>query len=457
MTDSPHLDDSTLINFVDGLIDAPDEVARIRRHLQDCLECHETAQEYRELQSVIREGRVPALTGDPSDEPDAAGLADVLAYAEELRQEEARAAVIVPPILAEDPTHWGSLVAGSTDYRRPMVVRNLLTAAQGELERQPARALAIATLASDIADHITPGAFRADIVLYCRGSAWKERANALRYLGRYPEALQALDRAEEWFAQTVNPELDLAVLDYIRAWVVAQLDRTDEALRLARRCATTFMRYGDLERENHAGLLEAAILFDRREFTKSRDAFLALRGAIQAQGHLPTLARLYSNLGNVLAELGDLDASGKYLHQAMKLFEELGLTTERVRVRWILGRIMVQAGRSNEALVMLDQVAAEFDALEMVDEAGCAQLLRAETLLALGQPATVPALCRALIDRFARIGAHHSALAALAFLREASERGPVTPQVVRHVRVFLEALRTHPDRVFVPPPTDPAA
>ena len=153
--------------------------------------------------------------------------------------------------------------------------------------------------------------------------------------------------------------------------------------------------------------------------------------------------------------MGDLDAAGSCHLQAVKLFEELGLETEKARLRFGLGRMLVAGGKFRDGIAMLRAARSEFEKLEMTGEAGVVALQMVEALLASGVPGEVPAICRSLVEAFTAAGMPSNALTALAYLREAAVQERATPAVVAHVRAFIERLPSEPEALFAPPPERP--
>jgi hypothetical protein len=98
----------------------------------------------------------------------------------------------------------------------------------------------------------------------------------------------------------------------------------------------------------------------------------------------------------------------------------------------------------------LDVARHELKSLGMVSEHGLATLEWAEARLALEQPEGVAPACRAIVMRFESEGMMKNARLALAYVHHALAQGTATPALVRHVRLYLEALPSLPNEGFVP-------
>jgi len=100
---------------------------------------------------------------------------------------------------------------------------------------------------------------------------------------------------------------------------------------------------------------------------------------------------------------------------------------------------------------MLRQTQRDFESLQMRTDSALVSLEVVEVLLANQQIEEVPNLCRQLIENFTSAGLTANATAALAYLREAITTGSATPQIVRHVRNYLEQQPLQLEPVFAPP------
>jgi hypothetical protein len=90
-------------------------------------------------------------------------------------------------------------------------------AANAACERDPLHALNLADTALQIAKSLNETEHYLGIKIHqLSGLACKERANALRYLGRFPAELDALDQAKRAYERAGANPWDLALLLYTR-------------------------------------------------------------------------------------------------------------------------------------------------------------------------------------------------------------------------------------------------
>ncbi len=452
----PHYVFDDFLHYLDHDLDAPTARA-LEAHLATCQACQAL---YSQARTIIGTLSDPTMW-PPEPEPDIwpapsaraeQSLEDVLRFRERLDVEESAGAAALRPLLTRPPEEWPSIVASTPALHSGGAISPFLAEARVLLNAAPGRALALLDQARVVAAALRDDAYPARTTFMYRGYVARDRATTLTVLGRFPEAFEALSQAEAAMRQAAVPWHELAILDHVRANVLTAAGRPAEALGPIRRAIHTLGEFGDLIGATKAQVLEAVVLYDLGDLVRARDAFEACLAPLKDLGDLNTLARTYSNLGFCHLDLGDPDRAGAAYLQAMALYTELGLLTERVKIRWGLGRMLLQTGRSAEGLPVLRQALMEFDGFGMTAEAGLVTLEIVEALLALGQPAEAPALCQAVLDRFLAAGMTANALAALAYLKEAVAAGRATPTLARQVHLFLEALPTHPDQAFLPPP-----
>lgn len=442
---SRHYDENALYDYLDDPRSFR-ERAELEAHIAACDDCRALLAELRsfdealsstalwDFADAVRRHRQP---------PDA-----IRSIADHLAIEDNDADQFLTPILSSPAAFRRANVAAMAEMRTAGVVRKLCTVSRELRERQPMHALALADAAVTIAEQL--GAIYPRVVIEeLRGSAWLERANVLRYLGRHPEAIDALDIAEQAYEETPVAAYSIAIVHYVRAAVFVELERFDEARRLARHSARVFRQFGEHERLVHARMIEGCVAFHQNQYAAALALFRPLVQPAKDLGDATTLARLYLNIASCHLELGAYDEAHQHLTQALSLYEALGLETEKIRTRWSLGTLLVKTGRATEGIHRLHDARLEFERLGATTDAALVSLDIVETLLAIGRPREAVELCAGLVESFTSGGMTGNALTALAFLREAVDAGSATPLLVAHVRSYLQ--QRVEDRPFLPP------
>jgi tetratricopeptide (TPR) repeat protein len=230
-----------------------------------------------------------------------------------------------------------------------------------------------------------------------------------------------------------------------------ELDRYDDARRLARKSARVFRQFGESERFLHAKIVEACVLFHEERIAQSRELFLSLIPGAKELGQAETLARLFANIANCDVRLGDFDSAEGYFARALSLYEAVGLETGKIRTRWNIGSLRIAAGDVEEGLLRLREARREFDRIGAHTDAALVTLEIVEALLSTGDTREAADLCSGLAESFAAVGMTGNALTALAFLRQTFETGQATPDLVRHIRAYIGTRPDQEGQPFVPP------
>ncbi|HKO57544.1 MAG TPA: hypothetical protein VJ276_16850, partial [Thermoanaerobaculia bacterium] len=241
-----HLDDSDLITY-ELHADAAPVRAEKEQHLRVCADCQKALADIRRFNDLLKSAEmwraVDELTG--ADEL-RQSLGDVAAR---LADEDAEATALLEPILrAPGEFIWADVGHKYRGNAPAGVVRVLCQAARELFERDPMHARTLAEHATLVAEAIPDDAYPSVTLAELRGTAWKECANALRYLGLFDAAHDALSRAERAFRRLPDPALHLAIVRYIRAGVLYKSEHFDEAVSLARSAAAEFAALGQTTR-----------------------------------------------------------------------------------------------------------------------------------------------------------------------------------------------------------------
>jgi tetratricopeptide (TPR) repeat protein len=327
------------------------------------------------------------------------------------------------------------------------VIRLLCKVANGMHERQPQFGLVLAETALSIVEKL-PEPLKASSAWYA-GTAWKERANALRYVGRFKDAEEALDRAEEAFEGDDHVEpFDLAIVAYVRATLFCQMERFNDAIDCARSAAETFHIYGDTRRYLSALLAEAVGYYSADRDGEAVPLFERVATLARSAQETGILARALANAANCYTRLHQYAKATAYYADAISVIDELDIPTESARLLWANAALQLERGDFDEGLAGLERSRIQLNRLGMANDSALATLDLVAGLLAADQPNRVPDLCRGITVTFSSEGMMRNAKKALAYLAEAVAIRQVTPEEVRHVRAFLEHLPEHPNEEF---------
>lgn len=435
-----HLDDDVLSAYSLDRTDA----AEVEEHLKECEICRDDVAAFREIDSALR-GRDTWTTVDQARSQNSR-LQEVLSYRRRMEAEERGARTFLSRVLSSPLKFRNAAIADEPRLHTEGMVRMLCTEANSRHEQRPKFSREIAAVAYDVATKLTASGEREKRNLM--GMALREHANALRYLGRFKEALHALDEAERLFEGAADP-FDLAVVSLIRATVLMEIERLDEAIRLAHEVAGVFREYGDVARELSAVMVEACSFVHAGQPRPAAESLERAIAVSRANGDIRMLAHALSNCAAALRDLEQFDRAERYCVEAITLFEELNMPTEKTRAEWVFAMILLSRGDYTGSARSLTSVRTDLAVLGLTNDATLATLMWAEARLAANRPKGVVAACRNLIVKFEDEEMHRHAKRALAVLNEALASGRGTSRLVHDVWVYLERLPRQPAQPFI--------
>jgi tetratricopeptide (TPR) repeat protein len=374
---------------------------------------------------------------------------ELLRIARQLELERSEAKPIVNELRHTIDDQWEREIP--SDWRRLGLVLELVREASDALESAPRRSLSFAQFAIVIVTTIPATAYPPPLLVAAEAKAWKELANAHRYLGEYEAALRAVDAADRHLDASNVLGHDRAVMQFARALVLADIRRFDEAQVLLAKSAAVFAEFNDTRRAGQTLLLQGMIEQRQDHLPEACEAYTRAIKTLKNTDDVMSLASAYNNLGHAYIDRGERQAAVTALQSALSIFTELGKTGEMLRTRFLLGRVLLRAGHHATARDLLIDVRRMFLGLDMTEEAGIAGLELVEALLALGEQGLAQGIVEDVLREFQHAGVSERAATALAYLLKivATERGR---EAVRHVQTYVEALQREPMLLFAPLP-----
>ncbi len=440
-----HPSDDLLTSYVLDPLLVPDRAA-LEAHLDGCADCRARLAEARAFESLLQDE-----ASWPDDEATPIGM-ELRASAAARAEEDEEAAALLDRVLDGPPASfvWENLQE-KPKYHTAGVVRRLIAAAAEVRYRAPLHALNLAETAIAITGMLPAGRYSDIELASLRGTAWKWRANALRLLGRYPLALEALDRAERIYATLPRPELDLSSVRFIRATVFYEQESYEHAAILAAQASDEFSHLGQTEMYFSARLLEGNISFEQGELARAETIYRQIRAHGESSGSEQWLARAGRLLGACLIERGELTEATQMLSAAQMRFRDLHLVIEEIRCRWSLARIARKSGQYHSAVQRFRAVRDELTQIGAITDAALVTLDLMETYLLLRKPADVRRAAGNVVALFSEAGMLTGAVVAANWLKQAAAAKRVTPSVLDAVRRYLRRVGVQPDFAFVPP------
>ena len=444
-----HYDDEALIAILEA------DRVRSDAHLPECTVCNEKLESFRLISGALTDNDVWD-TRELRLDPVPSTIATLRAFADRMSAEDTEAARILPELLAGSREEWMPRLRAHPEWRTAGVVRALVAAMPKILATMPPDALEITGLSTEIADHLDPAACGTATVARVRGAAWRDRGYVFQYMGQFPDAITACDKAERHFATCAVDEYDRARVGIVRTLTLRAMENVPAAMAAVRTSTATFDAFSDFNKATAARIAETHLLFSLGEYERATQILLRLEQQVRQTPDANTHARVLANLGYAYWKMGRIEAALGQYEAAAAILDELGIRTESVRVRWNVAAVLASAGRTREAMSRFQILQRTFEDLGMSSEAAVNSLEMAELLLAWNEYAAVEAICRTAMASFQRAGIPYTsrALTALAYIQEAAQQRTATPTLAKHVREYIRRLPQESELLFAPPPLE---
>jgi tetratricopeptide (TPR) repeat protein len=380
--------------------------------------------------------------------PDPKRLAEFSATARKLLRER-KAGDVVTRLLHDTPREeWPGLVENG-DIRNSGALDRLSREVAGALEKEPADALAMSNLATAIAETLPADDYPPIVSAQMRAHAWKDRAQALSYVGRDAEALEAIDRAESLLAPFSAVAHDRAIVRLVKAIVLQHLKEWDESLALLKECLKVFSDHRDSKRVLHCGLTEAMLLHRRGEYGRAHQVLEPLLEVARAANDIESLARVHNNIAASLLRSGDLTAANIHISEAVRHFNDNGQRIEAARAEMNIGRLFLRRDGPESAMPHLSAAHTVFEKNNMPEEIGMCGTLMMEAMLVKGNEVQARSIAAEIVRQLRGTRVSVQAQKAIAFATETIDAHGDALAAVRHVHEYFESLLTNPAHEFI--------
>jgi len=434
-----HYSEEALLAFLDDNAEVVD-VERVRTHVAQCDACADTVEDLRRWSIFLTHA---ATWTETLRSDGATALANLGAR---VAADEVAAEAFLGS-LPRAVDGWGASVAARPDLVSVGLATQLTQEGRKLLNAAPADALVVFGLARSVLQRVAPPDLRAE------ADVWRQEANALRLLGRYNDALAALDEAARRYRAFPACAYDLAFVDWSRATVLFARKEFAEARTTIRRAVAAFRAHKDTMHLAQVRILEGSILFDEGDVDGARTVFLATLPILAALGDEESFARVLANLSGCEIRLGLLPEAREHCATASALYDQLDMGAEAVRLHWSVGEALTRLGHADDALAALRTAAARFEDLGMLGEAAAVGLDTANLLVSRGAFAEASALCARLLKFFREQGANADAAHALEHLYRALRMEQADTELLTYLRTYVDA-RLAGEQMPFQPPTD---
>jgi tetratricopeptide (TPR) repeat protein len=373
--------------------------------------------------------------------PAQARLAEFLATAERLKNERAAAGNVLETVEATPPAAWPSLAA-TPEFQTNAALERLGEEVRRRLDRNPREALALAELATTIADALPENAYPAVTLAQIRAMAWKDRANALRFLGSTHQTFEALQRADELLEKHVALGLDHAIVDMVRALALVDTGQFREAQAIAVTCGSVFLSHGDLTHALNAGEIEGHILYECHQYSDAYTLFKSLIDVARAIGDSSAEARCHHNAASCAMQSDDFKSANIHFSEAIARLTDLGDLVNATRTQWGAGQVLIGKGQTESGLKHLNAARDAFLRHDMHEEATLCGLVIAEELLARGDERQAQNLVREMAMKLNDSLLESRVIEAVAGLEQLIVNNEAPIEAVRSVYTLIESSQS---------------
>jgi len=317
---------------------------------------------------------------------------------------------------------------------------------------QASEALHFADLAVHVADMIPGGElFEEQWVYQLQSLAWAAFANARRVQGDLSGAERGFEMSDFWWeAGTAASEDALGyepILLDLKAPLRTAQRRFPEALKLLDQAVALFLEGQPEQRDPHlAGrslISKAYVLIEMGDSEAAVQALKKALGLIVPERDPRLLLCIRHNLVDNLSKMGRYTEAADLLPELRALAATQGSAPDRLRLRWVEGRVAAGLGDHDHARQLLTDVRQTFLADGNPYDAALATLDLVIPYLEEGKTAEVRALADEMVTVFRDHDVSREALAALLLFQEAARRETATAALAREVAASLTRACIH--------------
>jgi len=420
----------------------------IESHVANCAECGASFDFY----SVAEED-----LGDPAVWHPILGStsAAMSAYANRCAAEDHEADELLKDYFANPRKAAMANISNQRKFHTGGVVRRLNAKAHEVVASQPLDALIFADLAQVVAELLPDEVYPNNAVYELRGTAWKERANALLRLAEFDEALESLQHAEAAYEQLRSSGRGLAAVELVRAVVYYERGELPKASEHVERAEHGYAHLS-LERERMKAVwLRAEIAYEGLDYVGAATIFQEVIEFGENINDAGWIARGSFCRAACELERGNLGEAVMLYHSALMIFRETGPAEYRIETEWGLARAALHGGKASDAARGLRDVIAAFEEIGRVANVALAGIDLAEALLVLERWEEIAKVAGHAFRVLKKAGHLTGALTALAYLKEAAPKRQLSPARLKVVREYLRHVERKPNLLFVPPPDIP--
>jgi tetratricopeptide (TPR) repeat protein len=319
------------------------------------------------------------------------------------------------------------------------VAQDLMRASHDLLFENPMRAVEVAELALHVSDRLPGSAYHEEWLMDLRARALGYLGNARRVVGELRSAEADLRQAIRWARRrgTCRPIVEAELRDFLTSLRLAQR-RFDEALAELDQAASLYREEGDEHRVGRTQIKRAKIFEERGEIEAAIALLHEVPRHLDADREPRLLFFARANLLCCLTLAGRYEEALEMLAEVRPAHEDQVRDVDRIRLRWLEGRIADGLGNRREAEAHFTGVQRFFLEKNLDLEAAQVSIELAVLYAADGRRAELRELVAALVPLFESRDLRREVLAVLHLLRRAVERDALSHQVALELAAVVQ-------------------
>jgi tetratricopeptide (TPR) repeat protein len=309
----------------------------------------------------------------------------------------------------------------------PLIERLLAWSAEKRYQ-DPQGMIRLAHLALCLVQQLSPRRYGSKLLADLHARVWTELANAYRVADKLSAAEPALSQAATWFCQgSGNTRLTARVAE-VAASFASDEGRFADAIELATVAILGYQNLGEISLMGKA-LIKKGIYAGYDDRPEEGIAWIieGLKKIDASQAPALVLAAVHAVLWN-LVEAGACREAGELLSLARALYQRDGTFLNRLRLRWLEGRIALGLDDLETAAEHLNAVRQGFRLADQSFDAALASLDLALVYTRQGRTQEIIALAGEMIATFRALKIGREAIASLAVLRKACGQPAVSAE-----------------------------
>lgn len=433
-----HLDREALYDFLLGKLSAQRNREVVRHLLTGCEACRRISREVWQGETAPPEIDLSALAGE------------VWRQGRASDKEWEAAPDLLAELLALTPERQTLVARNSARFRTRAVCELLCEEACSACSSDAEMAVQLANVAALIASGLSRERYGRGVANDVEAHAWATLGHAQREAARHFEAEEAFRQAKELLREGSGDARVSGRVSHLEAILRHAQRRFDEALRLFHRATREFAAAGDEQRLGGARIDLARTL---REIGDLEGAVRSVRSGlalIDARRHPRKVLAGKHNLTLYLQELGESDEAMQLIAELLPLHARFGGEVDRLRLRWLEGKIAHLQGDLERAGGAFEEVREAFIERSMPYDAALVSLDLAAVHLQRERFSEVLRLTGEMVTIFRALRIDRETIAALYLLERAAAARQVSLGLLAELAAFLKRARSEPGLVFEP-------